>query len=177
MSVHRAVRVTSAGVEGGLDVTAIRLDEVELRVASRAARGAADVLVSVPSGTPRRAQIGADTQAGPGRRRTIEVVVDGWRFELEVEDERRAALREHARSDRTDDIAGGTQEIRAIIPGRVIAVGVAAGDQVAQGDRLFVLEAMKMQNELRAPRAGRVARVAVAEGQTVEARDLLLVLE
>ena len=121
--------------------------------------------------------IGAQAPGAGQRPPHVEVVVDGWRFELEVEDERRAVLRERARRDRDDHETGGPSEIRAIIPGRVVAVGVTTGDDVAVGDRLFVLEAMKMQNELRASRAGRVTRVAVGEGQTVEAGDLLLVLE
>jgi biotin carboxyl carrier protein len=63
-----------------------------------------------------------------------------------------------------------------MIPGRVIAVAVAAGDAVQPGDPLLVVEAMKMQNELRAPRAGVVERVAVGAGTTVELDDLLVVL-
>jgi oxaloacetate decarboxylase alpha subunit len=111
----------------------------------------------------------------PGTRR-LEVVVDGWRFELEVEDARRAALRRRATREADATAASGPLEIRAIIPGRVAVVRVAAGDQVAAGDTLLVVEAMKMQNELRAARSGSVERVAVGEGQTIEIGDLLLVL-
>jgi biotin carboxyl carrier protein len=113
-------------------------------------------------------------QAGVHR---IEVVVDGWRFEVEVEDARRAALRD--RATRRTQAAGssGPTEIRAIIPGRVAAVRIVAGDTVDAGTTLLVVEAMKMQNELRAPRGGRVERVAVGEGQTIETGDLLVVIE
>jgi biotin carboxyl carrier protein len=68
-------------------------------------------------------------------------------------------------------------EIRAIIPGRIASVAVAAGDAVEIGQTLLAVEAMKMQNELRAPRAGTVARVAATAGTTVELGDLLVVLE
>lgn len=112
--------------------------------------------------------------AGVGR---IEVVVDGWHFELDVESELRARLRERATSARADAAQGGPSELRAIIPGRVISVDVAEGDIVEAGGRLLVLEAMKMQNELKAPRAGTVARLAVGPGQTVELGDVLLVIE
>ena len=106
-----------------------------------------------------------------------EVVVDGWRFLVEVEPEGRAALRERATRDGTDVGAGGPTEVRAVIPGRVLAVAVAEGDEVVAGQALLVVEAMKMQNDLRAPRAGTVRRVAVAAGRTIELGDVLVVLE
>jgi biotin carboxyl carrier protein len=109
--------------------------------------------------------------------RRIEVVIDGWRFEVDVESEARARLRERATSVRPDAAKAGASELRAIIPGRVVSVDVAEGDTVDMGGRLLVLEAMKMQNELRAPRGGTVARLAVGPGQTVELGDVLLVLE
>lgn len=112
-----------------------------------------------------------------GGRRSVEVVVDGWRFELLVEDEARAALRERASRDRTAaGAAGGPLEIRAIIPGRIASVAVAPGDAVEVGQTLLAVEAMKMQNELRAPRAGTVTHVPVGAGSTVELGDVLVVL-
>jgi biotin carboxyl carrier protein len=119
--------------------------------------------------------VGALDQDG---RRPVEVVVDGWRFELLVEDEARADLRERASRDRTvAGSAGGPLEIRAIIPGRIVSVAVAPGDSVGAGQTLLAVEAMKMQNELRAPRAGTVTRVPVGTGSTVELGDVLVVLE
>ena len=115
----------------------------------------------------------------PGRdgRQRVEVVVDGWRFVLCVEDAARADLRERARRDQgTGAGSGAPIEIRAIIPGRIASVAVTAGDTVAAGQALVVVEAMKMQNELRAPRAGTVQRVATAAGSTVEIGELLVVL-
>jgi biotin carboxyl carrier protein len=105
-----------------------------------------------------------------------EVVVDGWRFLVEVEPERRASLLERARRGRATGPRAGPAEIRAMIPGRVLSVTVAAGDDVVAGDQLLVVEAMKMQNELRAPRDGRIERVAVGPGQTIELGDVLVVL-
>jgi biotin carboxyl carrier protein len=105
-----------------------------------------------------------------------EVVVDGWRVEVEVEPAVRAALRERARRGREEIGESGPTEVHAIIPGVVVSVSVAAGDAVSAGQQLLVVEAMKMQNELRAPRDGTVERVAVAAGRTIEVGDLLLVL-
>jgi biotin carboxyl carrier protein len=117
-------------------------------------------------------------EGGEARARpAVEVVVDGWRFEVEVEPEHRAALRERARRDRGDAGHSGPAEVHAIIPGVVVSVAVAAGDPVSAGQQLLVIEAMKMQNELRAPRAGTVSRVTVGERSTIEVGDLLVVIE
>ena len=63
------------------------------------------------------------------------------------------------------------------MPGRVVRVLVAAGDEVAARQGVVVVEAMKMENELRAPRAGRVKEVSVAAGTSVEAGRILAVIE
>ena len=105
-----------------------------------------------------------------------EVVVRGWRIEVEVEPERRAMLRERARRGAGAQAHGGPLEVHAIIPGRVVAVSVKPGDTVEAGQQLLVVEAMKMQNELRAPREGTIERVGVEVGQTIEVGDLLVVI-
>lgn len=118
-----------------------------------------------------------EPSAGPAGVVRREVVVDGWRIEIEIESERRASLRERARRGREETARGGPTEIRAIIPGRVVAISIAPGDSVVAGQQLLVVEAMKMQNELRAPRDGVVSRVTVGPGRTIEVGDLMLVLE
>ena len=117
----------------------------------------------------------ADDDAIVGRQ-VIEVVVDGWRFELVVEDAEQAVLAERATRDLAAGRSDGHVEIRAIIPGRIVGVAVAEGDQVAAGQPVLVVEAMKMQNELRAPRAGTIERITVGVGATIELGDLLVVL-
>jgi pyruvate carboxylase subunit B len=106
----------------------------------------------------------------------VEVVIAGWRFELEVQDASLADLRARATADRTSAAHHGPTVVRAIIPGRVVSVAVTPGDTVAAGQRLLAVEAMKMENELRAPRDGVVERVEVAVGQTVELGDSLVVI-
>ncbi len=106
-----------------------------------------------------------------------EVIVDGWRVVVEIESAQRAALRERSRTGSTGAVRAGPTEMRATIPGQVLAVSIASGDHVVAGQALVVVEAMKMQNELRAPRDGVVARVVVGPGQTIEVGDILLVLE
>ncbi|HZN04423.1 MAG TPA: biotin/lipoyl-containing protein, partial [Candidatus Polarisedimenticolia bacterium] len=73
--------------------------------------------------------------------------------------------------------AEGTIEVRAVMPGKVTAILVAAGDEVGAGAGLLVIEAMKMENEITAPRAGKVASILKAPGEPVEAGALLAVLE
>ena len=106
----------------------------------------------------------------------LEVVVAGWRFDLEVEDAAIADLRERATAGHEAAVHHGPTEVRAIIPGRVVAVAVVAGEAVMTGQRLLAVEAMKMENELRAPRDGTIDRVVVAVGQTVELGDPLVVI-
>jgi biotin carboxyl carrier protein len=71
----------------------------------------------------------------------------------------------------------GPSRITAPIPGKVVAVKVAVGDQVVAGQSLVVLEAMKMENELAADQEGRVAAVHVEGGETVNGGELLVELE
>ena len=130
----------------------------------------------VPSG--HAVHRGAVQAASTDGTQSVEVVVDGWRFVLIVDDDARASLRE--RATRAGDAAsrtGGALEIRAIIPGRVASVAVTLGDSVEAGQTLLAVEAMKMQNELRAPRAGTIVRIAAGVHATVEVGDVLLVLE
>jgi pyruvate carboxylase len=68
-------------------------------------------------------------------------------------------------------------EVGAPIPGLVASIAVEPLQVVRKGDRLLVMEAMKMQTTLYAPTDGRVARLCTHPGQRVEAKDLLLVIE
>src|SRR5579872_195325 len=67
--------------------------------------------------------------------------------------------------------------VGAPIPGAVSSITAEIGDTVAKGDRLLVMEAMKMQSTLYSPVAGRVTQKFVAVGDKVDAKDLLLIIE
>lgn len=71
----------------------------------------------------------------------------------------------------------GDVSIVAPMPGRVVRVLVAAGDEVAPRQGIVVVEAMKMENELYAPRAGRVREISVSPGMSVDAGRVLAVIE
>jgi pyruvate carboxylase len=71
---------------------------------------------------------------------------------------------------------GNPRHVGAPMPGLVATVTASAGAQVARGDLLLTLEAMKMETAVRAEDAGEVAEVLVRPGQAVEAKDLLVLL-
>jgi biotin carboxyl carrier protein len=77
------------------------------------------------------------------------------------------------------DHAGGEAEgeRRAQLPGQVIEVAAANGDQVEEGAKVLVLEAMKMQREITAPFAGTVAHLDIKKGDQVAEGDLLFSVE
>jgi len=71
----------------------------------------------------------------------------------------------------------GHQEIRAPMPGKVVRVLVEAGQTVAVGQGVLVLEAMKMQNEMQASRSGTVSAIRVAAGDAITAGQVLAVID
>jgi biotin carboxyl carrier protein len=71
----------------------------------------------------------------------------------------------------------GEQRVTAPMPGRILKVLVRPGDEIAAGQALVVIEAMKMENDLKAVRAGRVREVLVTEASSVEAGRLLVIVD
>jgi pyruvate carboxylase len=67
--------------------------------------------------------------------------------------------------------------VGAPIPGAISSIVVELGQQVKKGDRLLILEAMKMQSTVYAPVDGKVTKKLAAVGDKFEAKDLLLVIE
>ena len=72
---------------------------------------------------------------------------------------------------------GNNKHIPASMPGMVVNVAVAVGDNVKKGGKLLILEAMKMETTLYAERDGKVSQVLVAAGSQVETGDLLVAFE
>jgi biotin carboxyl carrier protein len=99
------------------------------------------------------------------------VVIDGRRFEIGVRDPRQWSRKSGAAGTE------GRQNVVAPMPGKVVRLLVAPGDEVTAGQGLLVVEAMKMQNEMKSPRAGKVATLAVQEGSAVTAGDVLATIE
>ena len=100
--------------------------------------------------------------------------IDGYRFDVEALDERRRALRDLSVAN-----AGpvGPAPIVAPMPGLIVRVNVAVGDDVEAGQGGVVMEALKMENELRATAAGKVRSIEVTPGTAVEKGTLLVSLD
>jgi len=103
-----------------------------------------------------------------------EVTLYGTRYSVRVLDERKKALR--GLGDRGTG-GGGGELIKTSMPGKVVALLVAQGDEVVDGQGIVVVEAMKMENELRATGAGVVKSIAVSEGDVVEGGAMLVEIE
>lgn len=101
---------------------------------------------------------------------SLNVTIGGQLFSTSIID------RKHRRST-TERGTEGRQNLIAPMPGKVVRVLLAAGDEVTMGQGVVVVEAMKMQNEIKSPKSGRVLEVRVAEGATVNANQVLAVVE
>jgi len=129
-----------------------------------------------------------EVEVGDLSARPIVAEVEGRRFEVWPESRPGAALprppasliepaalptRPEAEGP-AQAVGGPPRTIRAPIPGVILSVAVAAGDEVSLGQELCILEAMKMRNPIRSPRQGTIARLAITPGQVVRHHDTLL---
>lgn len=102
----------------------------------------------------------------------VSVYLDGEKIDVTVLDEVSRALAQVAGGP-----SGGSADVCAPMPGVVVDIPVAVGDEVAAGQAVIVVEAMKMQNELAAETDGVVAAIEVAVGDTVSGGDVLVRME
>lgn len=105
--------------------------------------------------------------------RTVFFELNGRPREVDVRD--RSLETAETRRRKADPSKPG--EVGAPLPGLVTTLAVNEGDTVQKGDRILVIEAMKMQSTVYATVSGKVSKVTVHSGQQVEAKDLLVVLE
>ncbi|MBV8866398.1 MAG: pyruvate carboxylase, partial [Acidobacteriaceae bacterium] len=105
--------------------------------------------------------------------RTVFFELNGQPRQVEVKDK---SIKADVSARRKVDPAQAGQ-VGAPIPGAITTVYVQPGEQVEKGDRLLILEAMKMQTTVYAPIAGAIAEVAIKARDSVEARDLLVTIE
>ncbi len=115
-----------------------------------------------------------ETLAADFNNRNYTVAVNGNRYEVKIENGLDALIANMGLSLGNDSIH---DEIHAPMPGMILEVNVAEGDEVKKGDFLCVLEAMKMENTLSAPRDGIIKSVNISKGETVDKGKLLLELE
>jgi biotin carboxyl carrier protein len=98
--------------------------------------------------------------------------VDGVFVPLAVLDARQRAMAAVAREGGAGSSA--VVEVKAPMPGRIVAVPVQVGEHVERGQTVVVLEAMKMESSIAAPQAGTVEAVLVIAGQAVQQRHALV---
>ncbi len=106
-----------------------------------------------------------------GGTHDIAVTLAGHRYDCTLEDERERAANLAAKA-----ASKGGGLVKAVMPGVVVELLVAVGDEVTAGQPLLILEAMKMQNEIPAPGDGVVKDLHVAAGKAVAAGDKLVSL-
>lgn len=122
------------------------------------------------------------TQASASGEYTIKV--NGKNYAVKLEGENKATV-----NGKTYDInvkagieskaaasSGSGEEVKAGLPGNVLRIEVSEGDEVAEGDVLLVVEAMKMETEIKSPKAGVVQSVLVAQGDKVVSGQALVTL-
>lgn len=107
------------------------------------------------------------------RENVWEVLLRGELYSVTVQDERAYRL---AKARGVDTAVHGESVIKSPMPGIIIATPAVEGAVVQKGDKIVILESMKMENELRSPRDGVVSRVQVKPGDSVEKGQVLAVI-
>jgi pyruvate carboxylase len=108
----------------------------------------------------------------PDGRRTVFFELNGQPREVTVRDRSlKASAAERLKAD-----PGNPGQVGAPLPGMITTIAVGLNEPVKKGDRLLVIEAMKMQSTIYAPVAGKVTAIHTQTGQQVEAKDLLMVI-
>lgn len=100
-----------------------------------------------------------------------EISIGEHRFQFEVDDPRQWKRSGHA------TVSHGGVSLTAAMPGKIVRILVAVGDEIVAGQGILVVEAMKMQNEVKAPRDGRVSAIEVRENDSVNAGAVLARIE
>lgn len=106
------------------------------------------------------------------RRKDGSIVYDGaTELQVKLTDRRRFRAGAGAAG------GAGQREVKAVMPGKVVTILVAVGDEVERDQPLLVLEAMKMENDVKSPRKGKVQEIHVTSGEAVETGELMVTLE
>lgn len=108
------------------------------------------------------------------------VTVNGTAYEITIEEADASQLKTVPASAPAPAAAqapvSGGEKVSCPMPGTILSVNVANGAKVKKGDVLFVLEAMKMENELQSPCDGTVSGLNVTKGAAVESGAVLCVI-
>ena len=153
------VAVAGRTVEVELDGERVRVDGEDVTASLTELSGTPIVVLGLGEAVHRVA-----VARGPTRGRYT-LSLEGRRYDVEALDERTHAIRQLSAATATNV---GPAPLVAPMPGLIVRVNVAIGQEVHAGQGLVVMEAMKMENELRSASAGVVKAVHVAPGRAVE---------
>ena len=131
-----------------------------------------EILVDLEPGKTLVIQLAAVSEPNDKGKRTVYFELNGQGRHIVVKD--RNLVEDGVLTRKAEK--GNTDHVGAPMPGTVIALHCGAGDEVAAGDPLLTLEAMKMETIIRAPRNGRVAELLPLVQASVQAEDLLAVI-
>jgi pyruvate carboxylase subunit B len=102
------------------------------------------------------------------------ILHNNFEYQTEIKTKTRVMLEKFLK---TSGDSAGSGLIKAPMPGLVVKINVAVGDEVAKDDKIIIIEAMKMENALATPVAGKVKAIKVKEGQAVNKNDALIEIE
>jgi biotin carboxyl carrier protein len=117
--------------------------------------------------------VNATVEAIPGNSKALLVKIDGEVFTVSINDELDQMLDKMGFGKVVQKIV---KEIKAPMPGLVLEVAVTEGQSIKQGDKLIILEAMKMENSLQAGADAIIKKINVSKGQPVVKGQVLIEL-
>lgn len=108
--------------------------------------------------------------------RNLTFEINGSRRTINIKDETAKNVTKNVKEKIYAD-PSNEKEIGSSIPGKIVKVLVAEGDEVKKGDTLFIAEAMKMETSIVANKSGEIKSIYIKENDDVETKELLAVLE
>jgi len=117
-----------------------------------------------------------------------QIEVNGTMYEVEVEQKETARsktpklVRSQVETRRSDSkikktVSSRATPVKAPLPGNIFKILVKQGDEVKKGDKIMIMEAMKMENNVLAEKDGKIKSIKVNEGDSVLQNDLLAEIE
>ena len=134
-----------------------------------------ELVIDAAQVTPNTLSLLINSQSFEVRRERTQdgqwVFVRGNAYHVSIEDPRSLRRKRAGLDD------AGPQKLVSSMPGKVVRVLAREGDEVAAGQGLVVVEAMKMQNEVRSPKSGKLMKILAKPGKNVDAGEVLAIVE